>query len=362
MVDSLMQAKVSLSTPIMVEKPAAFSRTTHLFERGNWLVQGEKMYPQIPQIFQTEAKADQNRLDLANWLVSKQNPLSARVMVNRIWAQFFGKGIVATLGDFGTMGEAPSHPALLDWLAVNFREEQAWQLKKLMKLIVMSATYQQSAQTDQSTFEKDPDNQWLARSPRVRLSAEQIRDQALKVSGLLSGKMYGPSVMPVQPEGIWQVSFSNAKWKTSAGEDRYRRGIYTYLKRSAPYPSFLTFDAAGREVCISRRITTNTPLQALVSLNDPVYIEAARSLAKRVISQGSTPDQQLSRAYAICMGWQPSPEKLAVLQSLYQKTKEYYEKHKEEVEAIALSDDLELAVFTIVANSLMNMDEFINKS
>lgn len=362
LVDSLMQAPVSLTTPIMVEKPNGFRRTTHLFERGNWLNPGEIVSPQIPHLFRKEEKAEQNRLDLANWLVSDSNPLSARVMVNRVWAQFFGRGIVATLEDFGTMGAEPSHPALLDWLAVHFREDQAWQLKKLMKLIVMSATYQQSAQADQMAMEKDPDNQWLARSPRVRLSAEQIRDQALKVSELLSSKMYGPSVMPVQPDGIWQVSFSNAKWKTSTGEDRYRRGIYTYMKRSAPYPSFVTFDAAGREVCLSRRIITNTPLQALVSLNDPVYIEAARKLAQKVISQDVRPDQQLSEAYALCMGWQPTPEKLTVLKTLYQETKEYYRVHEDEVAAIALSDDLELAVFTIVANSLMNMDEFLNKN
>ncbi len=359
--DNLMQAPPKVTTPIMVEKPASLHRTTQLFERGNWLQKGEIVEAGIPKLFNKNNATYTNRLDLAQWLVSEENPLTARVIVNRIWASIFGKGIVQTLEDFGTMGDLPSHPELLDYLALHFSGEQRWQFKKLIKSIVMSATYQQSSKMDATILEKDPNNLYLARSPRKRLSAEQVRDQALFVSGLLSHKMYGPSVMPVQPDGIWQVSFSNAAWKTSEGEDRYRRAIYTFIKRSAPYPSFITFDAAGREVCLSRRITTNTPLQALVTLNDPVFFEAARALAHKVSAIDGPVSNRLSEAYLLIMGKKPSAQKADVLQQLYQETKQYFEENKEEAFEIAASQNIDLAVFTIVANSLMNMDEFIVK-
>lgn len=358
-VDQLMNEPAQATTPIMVEKKEAYRRKTHVFERGNWLVPGQEVKAGIPPVLNPENKKYENRLDLAEWLVSKDNPLTARVTVNRIWARLFGKGIVQTLEDFGVMGDRPSHPELLDWLALNFSEDQGWHLKKLIKLLVMSATYRQSSRIDPNAREKDPDNVWLARSPRVRLSAEQVRDQALQVSGLLSKKMYGPGVMPVQPEGIWKVSFSNAKWETSKGEDRYRRAIYTYIKRSALYPSFLTFDAAGREVCLSRRITTNTPLQALVTLNDPVYVEAAQALAQQIMAIEGDVAHRLSEAYTLVMGKRPTQERVGVLQRLYLETKQYYEANKEEAFVLAQPESIEQAVFTVVANSLMNMDEFI---
>lgn len=361
-IDSLMNAKPKYTTPIMVERPSAYRRKTQLFERGNWLVKGQEVNPDIPELFNEKKVPYEDRLALAKWLVSEENPLTGRVAVNRIWGRLFGKGIVQSMEDFGTMGDLPSHPALLDWLALQFSHEQGWQFKNLIKAIVMSATYRQSSKIDAIALEKDPNNVWLARSPRKRLTAEQVRDQALAVSGLLSRKMYGPSVMPSQPDGIWKVSFSNAKWETSEGEDRYRRAIYTFIKRSAPYPSFITFDAAGREVCLSRRITTNTPLQALVTLNDPVFFDAARALAQKIMKKSAPSSSLLSDAYNLMMGKAPSAKQMEVLERLYQETKQYYTENQAEAFEIALSENIELAVYTIVANSLMNMDEFIVKS
>lgn len=360
-IDWLMNATPKVTTPVLVEKPDSYKRTTHLFERGSWQRKGKVVLPSIPGLFNPKAQEYANRLDLAEWLVSADNPLTARVMVNRIWAKLFGRGIVSTTEDFGTMGESPTHPALLDWLALQFANEQSWHFKPLIKSIVTSATYRQSTHTSTEALEKDPENIWLARSPRLRLSAEQIRDQALAVSGLLSKKMHGPSVMPVQPSGIWQVSFSNAKWQTSEGEDRHRRAIYTFIKRSTPYPSLITFDAAGREVCLSRRITTNTPLQALVTLNDPVFFDAARALAQSVLDTQEPPQAQLSDMYQRLAGKVPSKKKLGILRELYEETTTYYQSHLEEAFDIALSKDLELAVLTVVANSLMNLDEFVVK-
>ncbi len=360
--DQIMKAKPKVTTPVMAEKPEELIRTTQVFERGNWLTKGEEVHPGVAEVFINDQRTFTNRMDLAKWLVSSDNPLTARVMVNRIWARLFGKGIVQTVEDFGSMGDSPSHPELLDWLALNFMNEQRWHFKKLIKSIVISATYRQNSKTSEEALEKDPDNLWLARSPRTRLSSEQVRDQALHVSNLLSKKMYGPGVMPLQPDGVWKISFSGDKWNTSEGEDRYRRAIYTFLKRSALYPSFLTFDASGREVCLSRRIQTNTPLQALVTLNDPVYFEAAKSLAKKVLAEFNDETDQLSKAYEMTMGKSPSDEKIEVLKGLYSEVKKYYTMNPDQSAEVTESDNTELTVFTIVANSLMNMDEFIMKS
>ncbi len=202
---------------------------------------------------------------MAKWLVSPENPLTARVAANRFWEQLFGTGIVETLEDFGSQGMKPSHPELLDWLALQLVHEHAWSIKRLLKQMVMSATYRQSSKVTPELKEKDLYNRLLARGPRVRLSAEQVRDQALTVSGLLSRKIGGPSVMPPQPEGVWQIVYSGRQWKTSEGEDAFRRGLYTFWRRSTPYPSMISFDSPVREICVSRRIRTNTPLQALVT-------------------------------------------------------------------------------------------------
>lgn len=352
------------SIPVMVERPEGYRRTTYVFERGNWLVHGEEVEPGVPEDWNSMPPgAPKNRLGLAQWLVSKDNPLTARVMVNRIWAQFFGTGIVETLEDFGSQGFEPSHPELLDWLAIEFQTNQQWSLKKLMKMIVLSSTYRQSSKASHEQIARDPKNRLLARGPRVRLNAEQIRDQALQVSGLLSKKMYGPSVMPYQPEGLWQVVYNGANWATSPGEDQYRRALYTYWRRTNPYPSLMSFDSPSREFCVARRIDTNTPIQALVTLNDPVYVEAAMGLAKRMLAVKQPYKGQISYGYKIAMAKTDIDElKLKELESLYLKTRAYFESKPEEVEALVCQPDIDLATLTVVANVIMNLDEFLTKS
>ncbi len=230
--------------PILWEGTGAFARKTHVYERGNWMVKGAEVQPGVPRLLPPLPTGfPQNRLGLARWIVHRENPLTARVIVNRFWEQLFGRGIVETVEDFGSQGSEPSHRELLDWLAVSFMEDDQWSVKKLLKKIVLSATYQQSSRSDLERQQKDPHNEWLSHGPRVRLSAEQVRDQALASTGLLSAKMYGPSVMPPQPDGIWQSPYNGDKWVTSEGENRYRRSLYTYWKRTAPYPSMITFDA-----------------------------------------------------------------------------------------------------------------------
>ncbi|MEM9328287.1 MAG: DUF1553 domain-containing protein, partial [Bacteroidota bacterium] len=312
-IDELLTANPAVATPVMVERDQA--RLTNVFIRGNWLVPGDTVEPSIPDLLGGGSQWA-NRLDLARWLVSPENPLTSRVIVNRIWAQLFGRGIVATPEDFGTLGDAPSHPAMLDWLALEFSGDLNWSLKQLIRELVLSATYRQSARIDEERLEKDPANVWLARGPRTRLSAEQVRDQALAVSGLLSDKMYGPSVMPPQPEGVWSVVYSNLKWVTSEGENAYRRGLYTYLRRSSPYPSFVTFDASEREVCVSRRINTNTPLQALVTMNDPVYLAAAQSLAQELATLAPDKTNRAHHAYLSIMSKKCSEDKAVALSKL----------------------------------------------
>jgi len=309
-------------------------------------------------------EAPKNRLGMAQWLISPENPLTARVMVNRFWEQLFGTGIVETLEDFGTQGLPPSHAALLDWLALQFVHEHQWSLKQLLKQIVTSATYRQTSRVTPVLLERDLQNRLLARGPRVRLSAEQLRDQALAVSGLLSTKMYGPGVMPSQPPGIWRSPYSGAQWKTSDGEDRHRRGIYTYWRRTSPYPSMIIFDSPSREFCVSRRIRTNTPLQALITLNDPVYVEAARALARRMIEHGGEAlDDRLRMGYRWALARDPAPAKLAVLRDFYEQAALYYRENPDDGLALAAVDfdGEERAALTAVANVILNLDEFITK-
>lgn len=361
-IDELLNVRPKYTTPIMVEKPKSFSRTTRVFDRGNWLAETDTVTASIPELFNSKKEQFSNRLDLAKWLVSKDNYLTGRVIVNRFWAKIFGKGIVLTSEDFGTLGDKPTHPELLDWLANRFSNEWKWSIKKLLRAIVLSDTYKQSSVISKEAKAKDPYNQWLARSPRVRLSAEQIRDQALTVSGLLSNKMYGPSVMPPQPEGVWTVVYNNDTWKTSDGEDAYRRGLYTYLRRSSPYPSFISFDASERETCLSRRINTNTPLQALITLNDPVYFEAAMKLAQQVKETKGGKKEKIDLAYKKVMGKKINIEKTNILHNLFNETEAYYSEHKDEAFQLVKSEDLELASLTVMVNTLMNMDEFLVKN
>ncbi len=367
-------------TPIMQENPADMARHTYIFERGNWLVHGEVVQPGTPKTLPAVPKgAPRNRLGLAQWLTDKQNPLTARTMVNRVWEQLFGLGLAETLNDLGSQGIAPSHPELLDHLSWRFMHEHQWSLKKLLREIVLSATYCQDSHTDQALLERDPSNRLLARGPRLRLSAEQLRDKALAVVGALSTKMYGPGVMPYQPEGIWKSPWSGDSWKKSSGEDQYRRSIYTFVKRTSPYPSAVTFDLAPREVCAAQRIRTNTPLQALVILNDSVFVEAARFLADTIVQEGHHSEKEwISTAYQRAIGRAISPEKLSILEKLYQKGFRYYTENPKEADLLlglkpansnAKTTPLnsqkhvrERAALSLVANAILNLDEFVVKS
>nr|WP_215224555.1 PSD1 and planctomycete cytochrome C domain-containing protein [Echinicola shivajiensis] len=349
--------------PVMSELPEGERRKTFVFERGNWMEHGEEVQPGVPGSMPTFPETYQkNRLGLAKWLVNKENPLTARVTVNRLWAQLFGRGIVETQEDFGSQGFAPTHPELLDWMATNWMHEQNWQFKPLLKMMVMSATYRQSSEVSKKALEKDAANYWLSRGPRVRLTAEQVRDQALAVSGLLSKKMFGPSVMPPQPDGVWQVINNPEKWILSKGEDQHRRGIYTYWRRTSPYPSMVSFDSPSREFCVNRRIRTNTPLQALVTMNDPVYVEAAQALAKRMRSEGDVIEEQLSKGYEMALFHQPDQKVLASLKDLYQTAYQHFKESGEGLENLGAKQmDTELNALTMVANAILNLDGFITK-
>jgi hypothetical protein len=328
------------------------------------LVQGDAVVPGVPKSLNPFPEGQPlNRLGFANWLVQKDNPLTARAVVNRFWEQIFGNGLVSTLEDFGTQGALPTHPELLDWLALRFMHEDGWSMKRLIRELVLSATYQQDSRITKDLQEKDPTNRFLARGPRVRLSFEQVRDQALSASGLLSEKMFGPSVMPYQPPGIWSSVYNSAYWKESPGEDRYRRSVYTYTKRTSPYPAMVMFDGSSREVCVSRRIRTNTPLQALVTLNDSSFVVASRHLAGRMLKQGGTPAQHIRAGYKMLMMRDMSEEKLQVLEGLYRDALGQYDANPAAARHLTADSDTTpvLAAMTIVANALLNLDEVITK-
>lgn len=357
--------------PVMRELPADAQRTTHVFEKGSFLSPGEVVAAATPQVFQPfPADAPRNRLGLAAWLTARDNPLTARVIVNRYWEQFFGAGIVTTTEDFGTQGEWPTHPELLDWLAVELMEKK-WDTKELCRLIVTSETYRQSSTLTPEKQERDPYNSLYARGPRFRLPAEAIRDQALRVSGLFSDKMYGLPTMPPQPEGLWQIEYSNDKWVESKGEDKYRRALYTFWRRTDPYPSMISFDAPSREVCTVSRIRTNTPIQALVTLNDPVFVEAAQALARRAVSEGGTSTRSRAAwAFETALSRSPEPEEVDVLVRLYRSVYDDYRERPEEAEIMATQpigvlpengSAPVLAAWTVVGNALLNTDEFLTK-
>jgi hypothetical protein len=352
----------------MMDNPADMYRPSYVFERGNWLVKGKEVHPAVPHALNPLPEgAPSNRLGLAMWLTSNQNPLTARTIVNRLWEQLFGTGLVETLEDFGTQGIAPTHRELLDDLSWKLMNEYHWSLKKLLREMVLSATYKQDSRISPEVLEKDPFNKLYARGSRVRLSAEEVRDQALFISGLLSKKMYGPSVMPYQPGGIWLSPWNGQDWVASMGEDRNRRALYTYWKRTAPYPSMISFDGAAREVCTARRIRTNTPLQALVTLNDETYLEAARHFAYRM-QEGTDQDvkKQIAKGYKLALYRDISPEKLEVFEKLYREAFDNLKKDKEKtcemIGEINEHDNPETAALVVVANAMMNMDELITKN
>jgi hypothetical protein len=303
---------------VMQERPGFEKPSTLLRQKGSFTNPGERVFAALPAALGT-LPDDQppNRLGLARWLVSDENPLTARVAVNRLWETLFGRGLVATVDDFGTQGERPTHPELLDWLAVEFME-RGWSQKAILREIVSSATYRQSSSVSPALRERDPDNRLLARGARYRVEAEAVRDIALAAGGLLSPKLGGPSVYPPQPDGVWNVPYSEMKWETSVGEDAHRRSLYTFVRRSSPYPSLVSFDAPSREQCTPRRVRTNTPLQALTTLNDPVFVEAAQALAQRMAREGGAElSGRIGYGYKICTARRAAPEELQALAALH---------------------------------------------
>ena len=356
----------AVELPIMAEQERGLRRVTAIFTRGGWLDKKGDVVPGIPMLFgglpteeHTAGRAP-DRLALARWLVSDVNPLTARVAANRFWEQLFGRGLVETLEDFGSSGMAPSHPRLLDFLALRFRGELGWSVKSLLREIVLSATYRQQARVTPLLRDRDPRNVLLARGPRGRLTAEMVRDNALAVSDLLSRKMFGPSVMPPQPDGIWRAARSKLKWKTATGEDRYRRALYTYWRRSSPYPSMMTFDAPNRLVCAARRLTTNTPLQALVTLNDPVYVECAVALARRMRAEGgSTVESRIRHGYRLAAGSDPSDADVEDLARLHELALATY--RREPALAEKMAESPEAAALALVANAILNLDRVLTR-
>ncbi|MCA8997673.1 MAG: DUF1553 domain-containing protein [Planctomycetaceae bacterium] len=355
-------------TPIMRELPGEKHRTTRIQIRGNFLDLGEEVHAGVPSAFHDLETDSPSRLDFARWLVDPENPLTARVVVNRYWESLFGIGLVETSEDFGMQGELPSHPQLLDWLAIQLMEN-SWDTKQLVRTIVLSATYRQDSSVSPELASRDPRNRLLARGPRFRLSAELVRDQALAMGDLLSRKMHGPSVQPHRPKlGLSAAFGASTDWETSQGEDAYRRGVYTRWQRSLPYPSMDAFDAPSREVCTLRRIRTNTPLQALVTLNDPVYMEAARGLAGRILREGGDPiDRKLTFAFEICTSREPTSSELSVLSNLLGQAREKFQSHPEEAKKLMVLGDsggtepVEQAAWSIVANVLLNLDETLTR-
>lgn len=356
---------------IMVMKEMPRRRPTYVLRRGAYDARGEAVEPGTPeQIFPFAKDLPRNRLGLAEWIIDRRNPLTARVAVNRAWREHFGAGLVVTEEDFGTQGKLPAYPELVDWLAATFVERH-WDLKQLHKLIVMSATYRQSSQASPELLAKDPDNQLLARGPKHRLGAEEIRDNALAISGLLSPKIGGPSVKPYQPDGLWEQSGTGSHYVQDKGEALYRRSLYTFWKRIVPPPSMLIFDAPTREVCTARRETTTTPLQALVLLNDPQFVEAARVLAEGLVRQcGDNVPACIDKAFRLATGRHPKPQEEDLLAALYQDQLRRFEADPAAADQylkIGQSPvDLslprpQLAATAVLANAMMNLDEFVTE-
>ncbi len=367
----LAAVKPLTSVPIMRDLPKNKHRKTHIQLRGSYLSLGEEVAPGVPQVFGSLPKgSNPDRLAMAKWLVDQENPLTARVVANRFWENLFGVGIVLTSEEFGSQGERPSHPELLDWLAVEFMGG-GWDVKSFLRLLVTSSAYRQNSHVSDEMAALDPDNRLVARGPRVRLSAEMIRDQALAVSGLLSSKMYGVPVRPPQPNlGLKAAFGGGTDWSTSSGEDKFRRGLYTSWRRSSPYPSMATFGAPNREVCTVRRGNTNTPLQALVTLNDPVYIEAAQALSRRMAAQKGTVAEMIKHGFQLCLSRYPNEIENSRLIALYDSTRSKYATDQKLAREMATNpigplpkgiDVVELATLTVVANVLLNLDEILMK-
>ena len=350
-------------------------RETFVLIRGEYNKPGDKVTRGTPQALPPmPAGVPNNRLGLAQWLVAPSHPLTARVTVNRFWQQLFGRGIVKTAEDFGSQGDFPAHPELLDWLALDF-QENGWNVKRLMKQMLLSATYRQSSKVSAELAERDPENVLLARGPRFRMDAELVRDNALAIAGLLSPKIGGKSVKPYQPEGVWEavafVGSNTNSYKRDDGEALYRRSMYTFWKRTSPPPSLMAFDAPSRENCVARRARTNTPLQALVLMNDEQYVEAARQLAQRMLKEGgSQPPDRLRYGFRLTTARDPNERELAVLTAQLASHFDHFQANVEDAKKLLTIGSTprdeslapaEHASYTLIGNLLLNLDETMTK-
>ena len=355
----------------MVMRERSNPRETFILDRGAYDNPTEKVEPGVPALFSGSRNGvPTDRLEFARWLVDPSNPLTARVTVNRFWQMYFGQGLVRTAENFGSQGEWPTHPRLLDWLSTELMDS-GWDVKALQRAIVLSATYRQSSQSTSELRSRDPQNRLLARGPRFRLPAEVIRDQALFLAGLMVEKQGGPSVKPYQPDGLWEELTSGQSYNQSEGEDLYRRSLYTYWKRTIAPPFMLTFDASGREACAVLETRTNTPLQALNLMNDVTYVEAARFLAQRMMQEGgASPEERIEFAYRLATGQRPDARREAILLKSYQHhLANYEEDRKAALDLVSQGErprnpelDLaELASYTTVASLILNLDETISK-
>ncbi|MEM6377604.1 MAG: DUF1549 and DUF1553 domain-containing protein, partial [Bacteroidota bacterium] len=361
---------------VMIMQDSIGMRGTYILDRGSYDAPSEEVSFQTPKSileFDT-TQFEQNRLGLVNWLLDEENPLTARVFVNRIWQELFGQGLVKTSGDFGMQGDLPSHPQLLDWLAVHFREND-WDIKQLVKTIVLSATYRQSAELNERKLNTDPDNIYLSRAPRLRLKAEIVKDHVLASSGLLNPKIGGPSVKPYQPDGIWEVASSGrgslAEYRQDHGEDLYRRGMYVFIKRTVPPPTMLMFDASNRDQCEVRRLSTNTPLQALIMLNDPHVLEASRVMAESLIAEDITLEEQIAQAFQRIVCREMKPQEANLLQAYYEEEKVFYTQNQKEAESLLDVGEYphlegieptSTAALMQVIHTIYNMEEAITKT
>jgi hypothetical protein len=353
--------KLGIVTALVMQERGGFERPSdHVRIRGAFSSLGDKVYADVPAVIGALPPSElPNRLGLGRWLASKDNPLTARVTINRIWEHYFGRGIVETTEDFGTQGERPVNPELLDWLAVEFMD-RGWSLKAMHRLIVTSTAYRQISSVTPELLQADPYNRMISRGPRFRLEAEMVRDTGLAASGLLSAKVGGPSVFPPQPPGVWDIPYNDDKWEESTGEDKYRRGIYTFIRRSALYPSMMNFDATSREFCTVRRTRTNTPLAALTTLNDVTFFEMAQALAERIVAEGGSSDSsRVAHGFRLVTARAPKPAEQDRLLSWLAVEQKYFAAHPDEAARVGRRADV--AAWTMLANVLLNLDEALTK-
>jgi cytochrome c553 len=371
---NFINAKDTTAVTVSVMGELDTARATYILNRGVYDQHGEVVTAAaLPSVMNFDTTAlPQSRLGLAAWTVSKKNPLTARVLVNQMWEQFFGRGIVSTVGDFGMQGSLPTHPELLDWLAVDFME-QGWDIKKLVKKMLMSATYRQSSGITKEQLEKDPENLYYARASRLRMSAEGIRDMVLSSSGLLNRKIGGPSVKPYQPRGLWEAATSGrgqlATYRQDKGEDLYRRGMYTFIKLTVPPPSMIIFDASNRDECLVSRQKTNTPLQALVMMNDPTVLEASRVFAETLVQKNVHPENTILTAFESIICRKPVKKEMDLLSNYYKDQLTLFNNKKELAEKTIRAGEYpynhnssnitEVAALMRVINLIYNMEEAI---